>query len=119
MNQLINYIHYAQLVAYILLGVKLIATGLAKKYRLFTLYVLLWSVLIIAAIPLYSHPYVYGWFYIVHEPIMWLCALLVLQELFGLVLEAYPGIRATGRKMMSITTVVAVAGSAIAIPFTL
>ena len=55
----------------------------------------------IAFLPMRSGSTLYGWTFVLSNPIVWILAYLVVLELYRLILEDYPGIASVGRKAVT------------------
>ena len=90
----------AVLAAHIVLVMRLVQEGLTRRYRMFTTFLLAETAqnCVLFSLPWNSNEYAWTW--ILSEALISLFYLLVLLELYGLVLEGYPGIATTGKRAM-------------------
>jgi hypothetical protein len=71
----------------------------------------------IVLFPIRPRSTLYGWTYVLSNPILWILAYLVVLELYRLILEDYPGIASIGRKAVTWSMGLAIAVSIVyAIP---
>jgi hypothetical protein len=79
---------------------RLFFSGLHRRYTFFFAYVLLSAFQSAGAFVLPTHSGAYQKFFLVTTPLVWLFYVLVVLELYGLVLEQYPGLLTLGRWAM-------------------
>jgi hypothetical protein len=94
------FVKYAQLVGFTILLARLYLSRLNRTYPYFTVYV--W-VTVLRLVALAVVPYgknVYGWVYVITEPVTWLACALAIVEVYDLVLKNHPGIATVGRKAL-------------------
>jgi hypothetical protein len=95
-----DFVKYAQLIGFTILLARLYLSRLNRTYPCFTVYV--W-VTVLRLVALAVVPYgtnVYGWVYVISEPVTWLACALAIVEVYGLVLKNHPGIATVGRKAL-------------------
>lgn len=100
--------------AQLVVAAKIIAVGLGSRYRAFCVYM---AASACQAALLFCQPWLsnsYARVWVITEPVIWLLYILVLLELYGLVLQDYPGIRTVGRRLLLVTLIAALLISAIA-----
>lgn len=99
---------YAEPVAAAVLLVRLIRTGLAWRYRAFTIYLscIVVELLLVLLVPRGTNVYFYV--YVAMDAVLSFTQILVIGELFSLVTASYPGIARSGRKILWTALAVAV-----------
>lgn len=105
-----EYVWWLSITGYAVLFIHLRRQGLQRTYRFFSVYVafsVISAVALLAAVPLVrlltgdSSPHLAGnvyartWF--ATEPVTWMLYILIVLEMYGLVLQKYPGIASLGR----------------------
>ncbi len=98
-----------------ILGVRLFALGLHRRYRVF-FYYLIFATLrlgVFASIPQGSNAYQKIW--VLTEPLEWLLYVLVVLEIYALVLQDYRGLSTVGRWVLVAAVVVALLASGISL----
>jgi hypothetical protein len=108
---LFAYASYLELIVLILLSIHLFRSGLAQRYRSFSIFVVFSAVRV--AIPtLFSmRPKVYAYFYFASEAILYLLLVLLVMELYNLVLENHSGLARASRFVLAASMWIAVVGS--------
>ncbi len=91
-----------------LTAVRLLHTGLRRRYPVFFCYLLFWVVNSVWPFFLSAASQSYYWLWVCTEPINWIFYVLMVWELCGLVLEQYPGLVTLGRWAMYFGVAVAV-----------
>jgi hypothetical protein len=110
-----SYLQVVSLAGFVLAGLRLCASGLASKYRIFLAY-LVFSVVhsaVLMNLPVRSAGYMKA--FVLTEPLLWLFYILVVLELYRLVLEQYPGLLTLGRWALYGSIAVSVLLSALAL----
>ena len=101
-------------VSFLLLTVKLSLTGLVRRYRAFSAYLLFRLIHTAVTLSLGTTSKLYFKFWVVTLPIAWVLWVLTVRELCGLVLENYQGLKTAGRWAMYLGTAVSVGISILA-----
>jgi hypothetical protein len=109
-DAIVEYLSWLEIVAYVVLYVRLRRQGLDRLYRVFAVYLLfrVGRSVALATLPwvwygLRNRPFVqfenniYGWLWTLTEPAVWVLHVLVVLELYSLVLQNYKGIASMGR----------------------
>jgi hypothetical protein len=110
LERLAQYIWWLSIAGYLVLFIRLRREGLQRTYRFFSVYVVfsvVSALVLVLAVPLArllsgnsSERFannVYGWVWMFTEPVLWLLYILIVLEMYGLVLQKYPGIASLGR----------------------
>jgi hypothetical protein len=110
LERVAEYIWWLSIAGYVVLFVHLRREGLQRTYRFFSVFVVfsvLRALTLMSAAPLAklvtgnsSERFglnVYGWTWMLTEPVEWTLYILIVLELYGLVLQKYPGIASLGR----------------------
>src|SRR5260370_5238805 len=113
----IRVLQWVQFPLYVALAVRLWSTGLVKKYRAFTLYVVFSAVVTVVGSLLPPRSSVYAIFYFMTEPVLWIFAFFTLLEIYDLVLKNHPGIATLGRRGLIAALVVSLLASAASLAF--
>jgi hypothetical protein len=92
----------AQLIAHLLLLGRLFSTGLNQTYKWFSLYILFETVRAIPILFISPRTTMYGYYYLVTQPISWCLHLLVILELVHLVLKNHAGIATFARRALTV-----------------
>ncbi len=88
------------IVGYVVLLARLRATGLHRIYRWFFLYLVFQLIRAVVMFPVTPRTTLYGWYFVLSEPILWALYILVALELHGLLTRKHPGIAALGRRVL-------------------
>ena len=121
-QQVVNLLFEAQrlvnlliVVGTALLSVRLFATGLRRRYRVFFFYLVFATLHLgaLAILPPKSNAYEYVW--VLTEPLEWLFFVLVVLEIYSLVLEDYRGLATVGRWALIVAVLVALAASGLSL----
>lgn len=96
-----------QILAYGLVAIKLIRSGLSGTYRYLTGLMLFECARVATAGFLRRGSDLYGYFYVFSQPVLWLLYALVTLEVFHVVLRAHPGIAAFSRRSVTVAVVLA------------
>ena len=109
-DAIVEYLSWLAVAGYVALYVRLRCQGLHRIYRVFAVYLLFRAArsVALATVPLAWYgvrdpwyvPFannVYGWIWILTEPLVWVLHVLVVLELYSLVLQNYKGIASMGR----------------------
>jgi hypothetical protein len=99
----------AQLVAYVLVLVRIYSAGLHQTYRWFTIYMLYETVRLVVMgflIPLATK--LYGYIYFFTQPVTWCLYVLVILELYQLALRNKTGIATFARRTFVIALVISI-----------
>lgn len=114
-TRVIGWILWANTVAYAVLAARLWFTGLVKRYPFFFGFICFRVVraLTLSLLPLHSTAYAQVW--LVTQPVLWICYILVLLELYGLVLETYKGLATVGRWALTVGMGIAVVLSVVSL----
>lgn len=75
---------------------------LAGVYPFLTMFLAAEMIQNLGLFPLNQNSTIYGWAYVLSDPIIWALAFGVVLELCRLILEDYPGIASVGRKAVSV-----------------
>ncbi len=97
------------------LSVRLLATGLHRRYRAFFYYLVFASLRegFLSAVNQSTKLYLHVW--VLTEPLDWLFFVLVVLELYALVLQDYKGLSTVGRWALIVAVAVALGASAIGV----
>jgi hypothetical protein len=113
LNRFVDYLH---LLAYFLLGVKLVWSRLSQTYFWFTSYVFAQSLLgVVLRFVRTQNKNLYGTFFFCSEAVFAALSILAILEIFNLVMRNHPGIGGFGRKMLIFALAIAVTLSALTI----
>ncbi len=85
------------LIGVALLGLRLYRSGLHRKYRVFSAYLVFWVCRSTVLLKLGVFTAAYAKVFIVTEPVLWLFYILLVLELYSLVLEHHRGLYTMGR----------------------
>lgn len=91
---------YVQLVGFAILLARLYLSRLNRIYPYFTFYVWVMVVRLVALAAVRYGTNVYGWIYLLTEPITWIACGIAILEVYSLVLKNHPGIATLGRKAL-------------------
>ena len=94
-----------------ILSVRLFATGLRRRYRVFFYYLIFATLQAGVAACLTPGGRAYQKFYVLTEPLQWLFYVLVVLEIYALVLQDYRGLSTVGRWALITAVLVAVLAS--------
>jgi hypothetical protein len=95
-----------------LTAVKLYATGLSSKYRVFFAYLIFCAIYVTCGWFLDKASNAYFFLVVTTQPIFWFFYIAMVWELFGLILARHKGFSTLGRWAMYVVSAVAVAASA-------
>jgi hypothetical protein len=111
LSSLFAYASYVELIVLVLLSFHLFKSGLARRYRSFSIFVVFSAIRL--AIPTFvsMRPKVYAYFYFASEAILYLLLVLLVMELYNLVLENHPGLARASRFVLAASMWIAVVGS--------
>ena len=128
-NSIVECLSWLEIAAYMVLYLRLRHQRLHRVYRVFAVYLLFRAarsvalgVLPWACYGLWGRPYepfannVYGWVWILTEPVVWLLQVLVVLELYSLVLQNFKGIASMGRWVLLAGLTVAIVLSSVTLP---
>jgi len=128
-NAILECLSWLEIAAYVVLCVRLRSQGLHRVYRVFAVYLLFRAArsVALAVLPwacygLWGRAYgpfennVYGWVWIVTEPVVWVLQVLVVLELYSLVLQNFKGIVSMGRWVLLAGLTVAIVLSSVTLP---
>ena len=96
------------LAAYVGLLVKIYFEPILHRYRYFAIYLAVMAVRGIVLLIVPKDTTLYGWVFILSAPIVWVCYILVITELYSLVLAEYKGIATFGRYTLAVALGLAV-----------
>jgi hypothetical protein len=113
--QVILFFQAVSVLAYGLTGVKLFTSKLHRRYRLFFAYLLFAVPYMVLMAFVDSASQMYGWIFLVCEPVLTVFSVLIVLELFRLVFEDYKGLYTLGRWAMLIALLIAAAISVVGI----
>lgn len=85
------------LAAYFSLLLKIYFEPALHRYRYFAVYLGAMAVRGVLTLIIPERTTLYGWVYILSAPVIWLCYILVVVELYSLILAGYKGIHTFGR----------------------
>jgi hypothetical protein len=128
-DAILEYLSWLEIVAYVVLFVRLRRQGLHRVYRVFALYLLFRAArsVALAVLPwacygIWGRPYgqfennVYGWVWVLTEPLVWVLQVLVVLELYSLVRQNFKGIASMGRWVLLAGLTVAILLSSVTLP---
>lgn len=98
-----------------ILSVRLFASGLRRRYRVFFFYLIFATLHLGALASIGPKTNAYEKVWVLTEPLEWLFYVLVVLEIYALVLEDYRGLATAGRWALILAVVVALLGSAISL----
>ena len=97
------------------LSVRLLTTGLHRRYRVFFYYLIFATLHLGVLANLHQHSNVYQKIWVLTEPIDWLFSVLIVLEIYALVLADYRGLATVGRWALITAVGLALAASAISL----
>ena len=128
-DAILEWLSWLEIAAYVVLYVRMRRQGLDRVYRVFGFYLLFRGArsIALAVLPwacyrVWGRPYgqfennVYGWVWILTEPLVWLLQVLVVLELYSLVLHNFKGIASMGRWVLLAGLGVAILLSSVTLP---
>ena len=128
-NSIVECLSWVEVAAYVVLYLRLRHQGLHRVYRVFAVYLIfraarsvVLQVLPWACYGLLGRPYeqfannVYGWAWILTEPLVWVLQVLVVLELYSLVLQNFKGIASMGRWVLLAGLTVALVLASVTLP---
>jgi hypothetical protein len=86
-----------------LVAIKFLATGLGRSYPALAVYLVILPARSLLLMGLHANQYLYSWVYVITLPILSLLAAWAGLEIYRLVLEAYSGLSALGRRSFAAT----------------
>ena len=95
------------------LVVKLVVTGLFRVYAWFSAFLCFETVRSLVLFPIPQMTDLYGWIYLITEPLAWLLYILVVFELYSVALRAHRGVATLSQWTLSVSLAVAVGVSAL------
>jgi hypothetical protein len=98
-----------------ILSVRLFATGLYRRYRVFFFYLIFATLHVVALDMIGSKANTYEKVWVLTEPLVWLFYVLVVLEISALVLEDYRGLSTVGRWALVTAVLVALLASGISL----
>jgi hypothetical protein len=93
---------FVAIACYAILLVRMTTSRLHVIYRCFYFYLIIRLSRSLLLASLDRHSSLYGWTYVATEPVIWVLYVLVILELYGLVLGAYPGIQTLSRRLLAV-----------------
>jgi hypothetical protein len=96
------YLQGLTIVAYGVLLLKFCFEKALHHYRCFAFYIAAQFVRSLALAGIKYGTTVYGWVYILTAPVIWVCYILVVKELYTLILSSYKGIATFGRYTLAV-----------------
>ena len=128
-DAILECLDWLEIAAYVVLYVRLRSQGLHRVYRVFGAYLLFRAArsVALAVLPwafygVWGHSYgqfannVYGWVWILTEPVVWILQVLVVLELYSLVLQNFKGIASVGRWVLLAGLTIAIVLSSVTLP---
>ncbi len=97
-----RFLHLFTIAAYAVLLLKIYLEPALHRYRYFAIYLAAQTVRGLLGLFIPMHTTVYGWFFILGSPVIWICYVLVVKELYSLVLTGYQGIATFGRYALAV-----------------
>jgi hypothetical protein len=94
---------------------KLYLTGLTRRYRYFSCYLMYEAVCSLVLLLTKKGTTLYGSIWLISKPVLWVLCLMVLLEVYSLVLEKYPGIASLMRWTVTGAAIVSAAISIISL----
>ena len=99
-DSLDRFLLLVSMVGYVILLFRLRASGLYKIYRWFFLYIFFQLVRGAAMFPFRPTTTLYGWLFILSEPVLCVLYTFVVLELYSLVMQKYSGIAILARRLV-------------------
>jgi hypothetical protein len=92
-----RFLQWLTIGAYAVLLLKIYACKELHHYRYFTFYLIVQFARSLVLASMKSGTMAYGWIFLITAPLIWVCYILVVIELYSLILSSYQGIATFGR----------------------
>jgi hypothetical protein len=103
LTAILRPLQWLTLIGYCGLLFKIYLEPALRRYRYFAAYLAIMAAREVLALLIPQRTTLYGWVYIIGAPIVWVCYILVVFELYSNVLGSYKGIATVGRHTLRVT----------------